>query len=68
MKTNLFEVLEHDGNPPIVVNVVCNEKYAFSSSGPVIAKKNCSYVLLSALPTELQERVKLAVQALMSGI
>lgn len=26
-----------------------------------------TYVLLSALPTELQERVKLAVQALLAG-
>lgn len=35
---------------------------------PNVPTKVETYVLLSALPAELQERVKIAVQALLSGV
>lgn len=56
------------GAPPLVVRVAVAPAPEYTTSGPVEgAVKSEAYVLLSALPQDLQERVKIAVQALIAG-
>lgn len=69
MKTNLNEVLEHTGNPPIVVRTICEKPGVFMQGGAMGGTKhNYHYVLVSALPDDLQQRIHLAVQALVSSV
>jgi hypothetical protein len=57
------------GPPPLVVRAVVTTNNDYVAGGmPQAATKVENYILLSALPTELQERVRTAVQALMSGM
>jgi hypothetical protein len=59
----------HIGPAPVVVRaVITSNQDSIAGGVPQAALKGESYVLLSALPKELQERVKTAVQALISGM
>ena len=59
----------HVGPPPVVIRAVINDNNNYMAGGmPQASLKAESYVLLSALPRELQERVKTAVQAIISGM
>lgn len=56
------------GPAPIVLRAVVTTNNDYIVGGmPEAQLKAESYVLLSALPKELQERVKTAVQAIISG-
>lgn len=56
------------GAPPLVVRVAVTPAPEYTTSGPVEgATRSEAYVLLSALPQELQERVKVAIQTLIAG-
>lgn len=57
------------GPPPMTLRISTTPNVNYMANGvPQNATKVETYVLLSVLPTELQERVKLAVQALLSSI
>jgi hypothetical protein len=56
------------GPPPLVINVGVIKSNESTTGGPIEgAVRPESYVLLSALPDELRERVKTAVQTLLSS-
>lgn len=69
-KVDLYQPIVNSrvGPPPLVLRVEVTPN-ANSIVGGVMqcVSKIETYVLLSALPSELQERVKLAVQALLAG-
>lgn len=57
------------GPAPLVIRgVVCNNAAYIGGGVPQTSWTPEDYVRLSALPQELQERVKVAVQALISGM
>ena len=57
------------GPAPVVLRAVVTTTNDYVAGGiPTEAKRVENYVLLSALPKELQERVKTAVQAMLSNI
>lgn len=69
-KANLYEPIHATtvGPAPLVVRAVVTTNTAHMAGGvPASNQRAETYVLLSALPAELQERVKLAVQALITG-
>lgn len=56
------------GAPPIVIRVnVTYSADSFAGGVPSSSVRSEPYVLLSALPEELRNRVALAVQALVAG-
>lgn len=55
------------GPPPIVMKMLNRRSAYMVEGGPQANWTLENYVLLSALPTELQERVKAAIQALVAG-
>ena len=57
------------GLPPLTLRtiVTVNQDH-FAGGVPQSSQKGEVYVLLSSLPKELQERVKTAVQAIISGM
>lgn len=60
---------QRPGPAPLVLRAVVTVNQDYVAGGmPSTAQKAESYVLLSALPAELQERVKTAVQALIAGM
>ena len=66
-RVDLYQPMIHVrvGAPPLVINVGVNRNGMETAGGPVEgAIRPESYVLLSALPDELRERVKTAIQAL----
>jgi hypothetical protein len=70
-KVDLFQPLEsqHIGPAPYVIRTVVTTTNSYVAGGmPTEAKKIEDYVLLSALPKEIQERVRTAIQTLMSSI
>lgn len=70
-KADLFQPVyaRHVGPPPVVLRAVITTNNDYVAGGmPQAQLKAESYVLLSALPKELQERVKTAVQAIISGM
>ena len=70
-KVDLYQPLEANrvGPAPLVVRtVVTTNSHMFAGGIPANSKKIEDYVLLSALPKELQERVKIAVQAIVTGM
>lgn len=70
-KASLFEPIHaaHVGPAPVVIRAVVTLNNDYVAGGmPQAQMKGESYVLLSALPKELQERVKTAVQAIISGM
>lgn len=69
-KANLFQPVyaDHVGPAPVVLRVVVNTNNDYVVGGmPQAQLKGESYIMLSALPKDLQERVKTAVQAIISG-
>lgn len=69
-RANLFQPVfsSHVGPAPIVIRAVVTTNNDYVVGGmPEAQLKAENYVLLSALPKELQERVKVAVQAVISG-
>lgn len=57
------------GPPPVVIRAVVSHNNSYIGGGvPQAAVTGEDYILLSALPKELQERVKTAVQSLISGM
>ncbi len=69
-KVDLYQPMMNSrpGLPPLALRVAVTPPGIMTESGPVHGvTKVETYVLLSALPTELQERVKIAVQALIAG-
>lgn len=70
-KADLYQpvVSSRIGPAPVVVRAVVTTNSDYVMGGmPQAATKVENYVLLSALPKELQERVKTAVQALIAGM
>ena len=70
-KVDLYQPVENTrvGPPPLVIRAIVTTTNAMVAGGmPLEAKKAEDYILLSALPKELQERVKVAVQAIITGI
>jgi hypothetical protein len=56
------------GPPPIALRIgVTSNMDSMEGGVPSSTLKSETYVLLSVLPTELQERVKLALQVLIAG-
>lgn len=59
----------HVGPAPVTLRtVVTSNQDSIAGGVPQAALKGETYVLLSALPREVQERVKTAVQAIISGM
>lgn len=57
------------GPPPVVIRAFVTHNNSYMAGGmPQAAVTAEDYVLLSALPKEIQERVKTAVQAIISGM
>lgn len=70
-RADLFKPIyaNHVGPSPIVIRAVVNQNNDSMVGGvPQAALKGETYVLLSALPREIQERVKTAVQAIIDGM
>lgn len=70
-KANLFEPIHATtiGNPPMVVRTLVTTNQSHTAGGvPTGNQRWEAYVLLSALPEELQQRIKLAIQTLQSAI
>lgn len=70
-QANIYQPIESDrvGPAPLVIRTVLTTTNAYIAGGmPTEAKKVEDYVLLSALPWELQERVKTAIQALVTSM
>lgn len=69
-KVDLYQPMFNNrvGPPPIALRVGVTPNVDMIQGGPMQGNTRIeTYVLLSALPTELQERVRLAVQALIAG-
>lgn len=69
-KIDLYQPLMHiqKGAVPVVIRVGTTPNVDSMMSGPQTGTTKIEhYVLLSVLPTELQERVRTAVQALIAG-
>jgi len=70
-KADLFKPIHatHVGPSPVVIRAVVTDNNNYMVGGmPQAALKAENYILLSALPRELQDRVKTAVQAIISGM
>jgi len=70
-KVDLYQPLVHDKKSPapLTIRIGINTVNGYVEGGsPAAYLKPETYVLLSALPTELQERVKTAVQAIIAGM
>ena len=58
----------NNGKAPLTLRLVVNRNDHFMEGVPGDSYKNETYVLLSALPVELRNRVELAIQALRSAL
>jgi len=70
-KADLYQPVfaERAGPAPLVLRAVVTANQDYVAGGmPSSSQRAESYVLLSALPAELQERVKTAVQAIIAGM
>lgn len=70
-KVDLYQpmIASRIGPAPLMLRVAVTPNNGMVAGGvPISTTKIESYVLLSALPQELQERVKTAIQMLVSGI
>lgn len=70
-KADLYKPIlsERTGPPPLTLRTIVTVYQDHLEGGvPQSSQKGEVYVLLSALPRELQERVKTAVQAIISGM
>lgn len=69
-KVDLYQPIVNSrvGPAPLALRVGVTPNQDMTVGGPVQGVTRIeTYVLLSALPTELQERVRTAVQALLAG-
>lgn len=70
-QANLFYPIQHTlaGKPPLVIKTITMPNTDAVMHGPYLnATKDEYYILLSALPEELQKRVETAIQALQAGM
>lgn len=70
-KIDLYQPLIHDKktSAPLTLRVGVPTSGGYIEGGSAMSYlKSETYVLLSALPAELQERVKTAIQAIISGM
>jgi hypothetical protein len=70
-KADLYQpvVAVHVGKPPLTIRAVVTDNNSSMVGGvPQSTTRGEVYVLLSALPKELQERVKTSVQAIIAGM
>lgn len=70
-KADLYQPVEASrvGPPPVVVRTIVTPNNSMVAGGmPMDPRRVEDYVLLSALPKELQERVRVAVQAIIAGM
>jgi len=70
-KADLFQPIAATrvGSPPLVIRAIVTDNNDYLVGGvPQSTARAESYVLLSALPRELQERIKVAVNAIISGM
>jgi hypothetical protein len=70
-KADLYQpiVADKPGPPPLSLRTIITvHQDHFVGGVPETSQKGEVYVLLSALPRELQERVKTAIQVLISGM
>jgi len=70
-KADVYQPIEaaRTGPPPLVVNITITPTSEWTEGGMQSSQTKVeSYVLLSVLPRDLQERVKVAVQALQAGM
>lgn len=70
-KVDLYQPVEANrvGPPPLVIRAVVTTNNMMVAGGvPTDSRKAEDYILLSALPRELQERVRTAVQAIIAGM
>lgn len=68
---NVYDVITADrqGPPPLVINVLTRPRtMEFVGGVPETSTRAESYVLFSALPEELQKRVRLSIEALQSSV
>jgi hypothetical protein len=69
-RVNPYEILvaPTGAAPPLVMILQTSSRNEFVGGVPANAARNEHYVLLSALPEELRQRVVTAIQALQSGM
>ena len=70
-KVDLYQPIEANrmGPPPLVIRAIVSTTDAMVVGGvPTSSRRAEDYVLLSALPKEIQERVRTAVQAIITGM
>ena len=70
-KIDIYQPIEANrvGPPPLVIRAIVTPTNAMTVGGmPTDSRRAEDYVLLSALPRELQERVRTAVQAIITGM
>lgn len=70
-KADLFQPISASriGPPPVVVRALVTDNNSYIVGGvPSDTTRVENYILLSALPKDLQERVRTAVQAIISGM
>lgn len=69
-KADLFQPIyaARVGLPPLVLRAIVTENNDYMVGMPQSTAKVENYILLSALPKDIQERVKTAVQALIAGM
>jgi len=57
------------GPAPVVIRTIITPVHEMVAGGmPSTSRKYEDYVLLSALPKEIQERIRVAVQAIVNGM
>ena len=69
-KVDLYQPVEASrvGPPPLVIKaIVTPNRLEMAGGVPMSTRRVENYVLLSALPEELQRRIELAVQALVTA-
>lgn len=70
-KVDVYQPIESSrvGPPPLVIRTIVTMSNDMVAGGmPMESKKIEDYVLLSALPKELQERIRTAVHAIIAGM
>ena len=71
LKVNIHEIIASDrvGPPPLVIAVVVTPNASHIAGGvPGSTTKVEEYILLSALPRDVQMRARTAIQALLAGM
>ena len=67
-RVNLYApIIATPGAPPLALRVGVTNQNSISEGVPAASVKAETYVLLSALPDELRQRVELTIQVLIAG-